>query len=244
MSPARAILDDDGDTVRCLECDTRMRALARHLHLRHGMSADDYRTRHGLPRTEPLTARATRDRLSAHGRRRRDSDPRVLAALTSDGARAAQAAPFPLRERRPTTAAANAAARRAASQAHWQQALARAGWTTWHEAAAWAAASNAGWASVARRMGTSHTPTRRAGEAAGVHIARAQDQATRRMLELARAHADSHGSLEDTSGALASWLATRRHLARTGTASGIHARLDELDPGWADARPRGGRPRA
>ncbi len=86
-------------------------------------------------------------------------------------------------------------------------------------------------------MGTAQTATRRAGEAAGVRLERATSPRTVVMLEQARAHAAEHGDLTGTTGDLARWLASRRHLARAGgVASAIDDELDRLDPGWRESR--------
>lgn len=226
-------LDDDGETVRCAECDRRFRALVTHLARTHGMSADEYREAHGLARTVPLVSAASREVRVAIGRRRRDEDPRVLAALTGKGATTQRSAGFPARPRRASTLEATRAAARAASAARWTAALEHAGWLSWDDAATWAAAERVGWAAIAARMGTAQTATRHAGEAAGIRLGRALSPRTAAMLDAARAHAAEHGDLTGTTGDLARWLAIRRS-AYTG--GDVDRALDELDPSWRGRR--------
>jgi predicted transcriptional regulator len=45
------------DTIVCLECGAKFKSLKRHLHDRHGLSADDYRVRWGLGRDYPMVTR-------------------------------------------------------------------------------------------------------------------------------------------------------------------------------------------
>lgn len=212
-----------------------MRALASHLARRHGMSTEQYREAHGIARTTPLVSRATAETMSDAGRRRRDQDPRVLRAMDGPGAAQQRRQPFPQRPRRPATLAANRAASARAQHDRWTQALAHAGWTSWEQAAAWARAENLGWAAIARRMGTSQTPTRRQGEAAGIMLDRALVVRSAAMLAAARAHADEHGDLTGTTGDLARWLTARRYAATGGDIDQV---LDALDPGWRDRRRR------
>lgn len=200
------------------------------------MSTGEYREAHDLARTVPLVSGASRAVRVEIGRRRRDEDPRVLAALHGPGARAERAGPFPAREKRASTVAATGAAAAGRAAARWARALEAAGWSSWADAAAWARTERVGWAAVAARMGTAQTATRRAGEAAGVRLERATSPRTAVMLDLARAHAAEHGDLTGTRGDLARWLASRRHLARSGGVSAVDDKLDRIDPGWRDVR--------
>lgn len=229
-------LDDDGTTIRCAECGRRYRALVTHLARTHAMSTGEYREAHGLARTVPLVSAASLEVRSAIGRRRRDEDPRVLAALQGPGARAERAGPFPAREKRASTVAATGAAAAERAAARWARALEVAGWSSWADAAAWASAERVGWAAVAARMGTAQTATRRAGEAAGVRLERSTSPRTTVMLEQARAHAVEHGDLTDTTGDLAAWLGSRRYLARAGGASAVDDELERIDPAWRGPR--------
>jgi hypothetical protein len=45
-----------GKTIKCLICGVRLRRLASHLAAKHGMSADDYKSKFGLPWTRGLTS--------------------------------------------------------------------------------------------------------------------------------------------------------------------------------------------
>ena len=49
-----------GKTIRCLLCGRRFRRLAFHLAAKHGITADDYKARFGLPWTRGLTSAASR----------------------------------------------------------------------------------------------------------------------------------------------------------------------------------------
>lgn len=53
----------------CLECGQKRRALGGHL-LMHGMTAEDYKRKHGIPWTRGLTGIETRDVKVAQGRER------------------------------------------------------------------------------------------------------------------------------------------------------------------------------
>lgn len=66
------ILDEEAGRVLCHECGRSLNALGYHVHAVHGMTADEYRDAHGLPRTLPLTAARVSESLSrrASGRRR------------------------------------------------------------------------------------------------------------------------------------------------------------------------------
>ncbi|MEU8001612.1 MucR family transcriptional regulator [Catellatospora sp. NPDC049111] len=91
----------DGQHLLCHECGQWKRALGTHAWHVHGLSADDYRRRHGLSTGQSLAAAATRQRLSempqaqpgSSGRAalERHRDPaRARAAMTADGQHRAQ----------------------------------------------------------------------------------------------------------------------------------------------------------
>lgn len=186
------ILDEDEDgRIICHECERSFHALAIHLARAHEMTTAEYRTAHGLRRTQSLVSTTSTRIRQDIGRRRRDEDPRVLQALSGAGATLARAAPFPARIRRPATDVAVRDAARARAQRRWTQALTDAGWSTWQDAEQWALAQGLGWSAVAERLGTSATPTRRAGEAAGVHLPKLAPghATTARMLSALRQHA-------------------------------------------------------
>lgn len=231
--------EDDESRVLCHECGRWLRAMASHLARKHGMSTEQYRAAHGLARTVPLAGLRTRERLHASGIRRRDSDPRVLAALTGLQARVQRASPFPHPQPRPSAVARSRDAKRVAGEAHLQSRLAAAGWEDLAQAVAWAREHELGWSALARRLGMSHTPLQRRGQALGLNLPAvlpAQAHVTR-MLELARAHHATHGSLNATTGELARWLTKRRFMAqRETTRRPTSAALDAIDPSWR--RPR------
>lgn len=58
------VLDEEAGRVLCHECGRRLNALGTHLHKIHGMTADEYRDAHGLPRTLPLTAARVSEAIS------------------------------------------------------------------------------------------------------------------------------------------------------------------------------------
>lgn len=64
LSRKAATVSDEDGLIPCLECGRRMRSLARHLTTQHHLTADEYRARHGLPRTAALRADQTRRRLT------------------------------------------------------------------------------------------------------------------------------------------------------------------------------------
>lgn len=66
------------DALQCRECGTWYRGLGAHLAHKHQISADDYRTRYGLPVSRSLDAAPYTATRRAVGRRRFDEDPRAL----------------------------------------------------------------------------------------------------------------------------------------------------------------------
>lgn len=52
------------DEIQCLECGKWFKTLGRHLTTTHGMTANDYRDKYGLPRSTPLAGLTTRYTLS------------------------------------------------------------------------------------------------------------------------------------------------------------------------------------
>ncbi len=237
------VLDDDGQTVACHECGRRYRALVTHLARAHAMSCAEYRQAHGLGATRPLASAGHQDLVRAIGRRRWVEDPRVRAALEGPQAEVTRHGPAPARD---VTRAGNLLAVRQAAaaraDAHWAQLLSAAGFDTLAGAVAWAHEAGAGWAGLAVRLGCSQTPLRRRGEAAGLTLDRLPGPAvdtTAAYLEAARAHAAAHGDLNATTGQLARWLASRRHLRAhrpAGTATAVDQALDGLDPTWSIPR--------
>lgn len=68
------------EPIECLECGKRMRALAPHL-TTHGLTAIEYKTKHGLPRGTALTSSATQRMHHESAVERYESDPAVAATL-------------------------------------------------------------------------------------------------------------------------------------------------------------------
>ncbi|NNG36958.1 MucR family transcriptional regulator [Nakamurella aerolata] len=62
------VLDDDGQTVLCHECGQRRRILGSHLGADHGMTAAEYKRKHGLPRGRGLLSRDAAEERSALSR--------------------------------------------------------------------------------------------------------------------------------------------------------------------------------
>ncbi|WP_416901283.1 sigma-70 family RNA polymerase sigma factor [Micromonospora echinospora] len=62
---ARLDVSDDGETLRCHECGQWKRSLGRHASIRHGLTAAEYRHRHGLPAGQSLASPAARRRFAA-----------------------------------------------------------------------------------------------------------------------------------------------------------------------------------
>lgn len=89
---------ENGKRVVCHECGAARRALGLHVRV-HGMTADEYRARHGLSTGQGLAAPATAARFSEIGR-----SPAALAALAAhrdpDRARAANTREANLRAQR------------------------------------------------------------------------------------------------------------------------------------------------
>ncbi|MFF7249946.1 MucR family transcriptional regulator [Embleya sp. NPDC008237] len=75
------VLDDDGETLLCHECGVRAAALHRHASFVHAMTAEQYRTAHGLRRTQPLVSTAVRNKQRAAALRRMERNPAGWARL-------------------------------------------------------------------------------------------------------------------------------------------------------------------
>jgi predicted transcriptional regulator len=64
------------DKLTCLECGMKLKVLTRHLLSAHGLDADAYRAKHGLPADDPMVAanysnlRSDLAKASGLGRRR------------------------------------------------------------------------------------------------------------------------------------------------------------------------------
>ncbi len=53
-----------GEKIQCLECGKWFLSLGTHMSRIHGMTANDYRDKFGLPRSTPLAGQSTRQTLS------------------------------------------------------------------------------------------------------------------------------------------------------------------------------------
>jgi len=236
-------LDEVDGRVLCHECGRSFRSLIGHITRKHGLTADEYREAHGLARTRPLMAADVREALHVSGIRRRDGDPRVLAALQGPAATEQRASAFPRssESRRPGTRHATAEAKAAAGERALQVKLAVHGWNSLAEAVAWAKHEQLGWSALATRLGVSHTPLARRGRREGLDLppVYAHSDTTAAMLAAALRQVAEHGTLRGAGGALGHWLAVRRNLGREGP---IEAALDDIDLTWRTTRPRRQRP--
>lgn len=88
-------LPDTATAMQCLSCGRWLRSLGPHLVRAHGLTAEEYRAEHGLPRGAALMAATTRAALHQVGVERLAHDERVRQALAADAdqqrARLAQA---------------------------------------------------------------------------------------------------------------------------------------------------------
>ena len=66
------------DALQCRECGNWYKGLGAHLAHKHQISADDYRTRHGLPRNRSLDAPSFTEKRRAIGLRRFNEDPQAM----------------------------------------------------------------------------------------------------------------------------------------------------------------------
>ena len=64
--------DEPNDSMKCHECGKFFKALARHVHKDHGMSARVYKRKHGLNQTSALVSESTRHKLSVKAKARHD----------------------------------------------------------------------------------------------------------------------------------------------------------------------------
>jgi hypothetical protein len=68
----------EASQIQCLVCGKWYRALPRHVRVTHGMSDDDYRIKHGVPKGTPLVCKE----WSARARQVGKTDPRVRTQLS------------------------------------------------------------------------------------------------------------------------------------------------------------------
>jgi hypothetical protein len=71
----KAEIDDylGGDKVRCLLCGKSLKALPTHIGRAHGVTADDYRERYGLPWRRGLCGAGTSEKISENMLKRRQN---------------------------------------------------------------------------------------------------------------------------------------------------------------------------
>lgn len=69
-----AQLDEDADGLLCHECGGRYRSLGAHANRSHGMTADEYRAEHGIPRRISLVSASVSKALSEHATSRIGSE--------------------------------------------------------------------------------------------------------------------------------------------------------------------------
>ena len=82
-----------GDKITCLMCGKSYRSLGLHLPRIHGMTADDYRQRFGLPWRRGLTSATSNAAYSAPSRKRHEENPKHLMTVCEKGRRSANMAP-------------------------------------------------------------------------------------------------------------------------------------------------------
>jgi hypothetical protein len=78
---AELTITADGERVVCHECGNEQRAVGIHAWWSHGITAAEYRTRHGLSTGRSLASPVSSARMSAHAR----ASPNGLAALRQHG---------------------------------------------------------------------------------------------------------------------------------------------------------------
>lgn len=243
MQSGAGFLADDGERVQCHECGRWFRALASHLTRAHGLSSEEYRALHGLPRTQSLTSSASQQLRHEIGVRRRDTDPTVMAALNGDAARAQRAAGFPDTPRRQASADRVAASKRRSARERLDAVIADAGFADLAEAAGWAEDLGLGWSGLAAALGgVGHTWLAEVGAERGVTLTApgtAGALHSRRYLAAARDYRRQRGNLDapaawttDDGVRLGRWLVARRNFARAGRQSWVMDSLDDIDPQW------------
>jgi predicted transcriptional regulator len=217
------------DTLECMECGRWFRSVANHVYVAHGLRSDEYRLRHDIAMSDPLSGADTTARRRESAYLRLESDPDLLARMRASagtGARGDHA--------RAEARAAAMGRRRRAVEAEWEERLAQQGWTSWQDAADWAIDQNVGWAEVAALFAMSVTPVQVRAKLAGVppldrRITAVQDQ----MLALARDWFARSGTLFRTRPReLSVWLSHQRRLAARGVRRRVHDELDRIDPDW------------
>ncbi|GAA4758437.1 MucR family transcriptional regulator [Gordonia alkaliphila] len=211
----RGILATDGERVQCHECGGWYRSLSSHLPV-HDLTSEQYRYEWDLPATIPLAADAHRNLARANALQRIDQAgemelPRFVAATYPD--------------RGPVGAEYEVLA-----EELWSRRLADAGWSSWQAAVDWAIEHDKGWADIARKLDITHQQARAVGLADGVVLPPLWQRRARAAAE----HAERHGSLLNTRGALSSWLTQLRYEKAAGKLPRrAVAELDRLDPDWS-----------
>lgn len=202
---------DPAEQVTCLECGERFRSVGTHVRQVHGLSAAEYRARHGIAGDASIDAAAVRAKRQQH----------MSTPEAKERVRQMQIARWG-----------------GTAEELWAQRFARAGWSGWEEAVSWAMEHNKGWPEVADRLGCAKTKARDHGRSAGVEILPALAERQLRLLQLARTHAAEHGDLARPQPTeLADWLSqVRRTEKKVRKQSRCYLALDRIDPQWRVSR--------
>jgi predicted transcriptional regulator len=220
------------DKVQCAECGNWFVSVANHVWHVHGVTADEYRELHDLPKANPLTGRDLSELRRELKKREHQENPEALERLLRAGFRGN---PENLRvPKSPETLARVGRRHRERSAEWWQQKLAVIGCGTLDQAADWAAERNCGWDEVAQAIGVSPAHVRSTAKKQGLRIRRRVTENQARMLELAAQHPAGPGSLWRVTDPpeLGRWLSTQRQVLASGRRHPVHDRLDDLDPDW------------
>ena len=203
----RDAIVDPAEQMECLECGERFRSVGTHVHQAHGLSAAEYRARHGIADATGMNAAAVRAKRQQHSATPEAKEQVRQMQIARWGGTAEQL---------------------------WAQRFERAGWSGWEEAVAWAMAHNQGWREVADRLGCAHTKAIDRGRSAGVEIPPPLTEKQLRFLQLARSHAAVHGDLaRPRPPEFAHWLnQVRQAEKKARTQSRCYLALDHIDPEW------------
>lgn len=211
----RGVLACDGPQVQCHECGGWYRSLTSHIRLTHDMSEDEYRYEWDLPASTRLAGDETRNIARANAMQRVDQAgplevQRFLPGIYPEGG--VVGAEYEDR-----------------AWVLWEERLQAAGWKSWQAAVDWAMEHDKTWADIARELDITPQQAREVGMADGVVL----PPIWKRMLSLAHEHVDQHGTLLNTSGRLAQWVAGVRRASQNGQLPRrAVATLDRLDPDW------------
>ncbi len=70
MTPAEALAYLDSPFLECLICGRELAVLGKHVRSIHGISAEEYKVRFGLPLSRGLTGQVARQKMSEAGKAR------------------------------------------------------------------------------------------------------------------------------------------------------------------------------